>query len=72
VGLAYASNGISNPNIDYLKLGGSNFFCGDGNINYQREGIMEMYYSLKINKVLWATADFQRINNPAITRIVAP
>ena len=64
LGLAYASNGISNPNIDYLKAGGSNFFCGDGNINYQREGILEMYYSVKINKVLWATADFQRINNP--------
>ena len=64
LGLAYASNGISNPNINFLKAGGSNFFCGDGNINYQREGIIELYYSVKINKVLWATADFQRINNP--------
>ena len=64
LGIAFASNGISNPNINYLKAGGSNFFCGDGNINYQREKIIEMYYSLKINKVLWATADFQRIQNP--------
>lgn len=64
LGLAYASNGISSANIDYLKAGGSNFFCGDGNINYQREAIFELYYSLKINRTLWATADFQRINNP--------
>ena len=64
LGLAFASNGISNANRDYLKAGGSNFFCGDGNINYQRESIVELYYSMKINRVLWATADVQRINNP--------
>ena len=64
IGIAYASNGISNSNIDYMRAGGITAFCGDGNINYQREGIMEVYYSVKINKVLWATADFQRINNP--------
>ena len=39
-------------------------FCGDGKINYQREGIFETYYSMKVNTFLWATADFQRISHP--------
>jgi len=64
LGLAYASNGISNANRNYLKAGGNNFFCGDGNLNYQREGIFEIYYSAKINKTFWATLDYQRIQNP--------
>ncbi len=64
LGIAVASNGISGANIDYLNAGGSNFFCGDGKINYQREGIFETYYSMKVNTFLWATADFQRISHP--------
>ena len=64
LGLAYASNGISNANRNYLKAGGNNFFCGDGNLNYQREGIFEIYYSAKVNKTFWATLDYQRIQNP--------
>ena len=64
LGIAYASNGISGANRDYLAAGGSNFFCGDGNLNYQREGIFEIYYSFKVTKALWLTADYQRIQNP--------
>ncbi len=64
LGLAYASNGISGANREYLSAGGNNFFCGDGKLNYQREGIVEIYYSAKIHKSLWATADYQRIQNP--------
>ena len=40
------------------------FFCGDGKLNYKREGIFEIYYSAKITKTFWLTADYQRINNP--------
>jgi hypothetical protein len=64
LGLAYASNGISGANREYLSAGGNNFFCGDGKLNYQREGIFEIYYNVKIHKSLWATADYQRIQNP--------
>jgi carbohydrate-selective porin OprB len=64
LGIAYASNGISGANRDYLAAGGSNFFCGDGNLNYQREGIFEIYYSFKVTKAFWLTADYQRIQNP--------
>jgi hypothetical protein len=64
LGVAYASNGISGANREYLSAGGSNFFCGDGKLNYQREGIFEIYYSAKVHKSLWATADYQRIQNP--------
>ncbi len=64
LGLAYASNGISGANREYLAAGGNNFFCGDGKLNYQREGIFEIYYSAKVHKSLWATADYQRIQNP--------
>lgn len=64
LGIAYASNGISGANREYLSAGGSNFFCGDGKLSYQREGIFEIYYSLKVHKSLWATVDYQRIQNP--------
>ena len=64
LGIAYASNGISGANRDYLEAGGSNFFCGDGKLNYQREGIFEIYYSFKVTKAFWLTADYQRIQNP--------
>jgi len=64
LGIAYASNGISGANREYLSAGGNNFFCGDGKLNYQREGIFEIYYSAKVHKSLWATADYQRIQNP--------
>lgn len=64
LGLAYASNGISDSNRNYLAGGGNNFFCGDGKLNYKREGIFEIYYSAKITKTFWLTADYQRINNP--------
>jgi carbohydrate-selective porin OprB len=64
LGLAYASNGISGANREYLSAGGNNFFCGDGRLSYQREGIFEIYYNAKVHKSLWATADYQRIQNP--------
>lgn len=71
-GLALASNGISSPNIEYLNAGGQTFFCGDGKINYNREGIIETYYSVQIHKSLWATGDFQRISNPCYNKDRGP
>ena len=65
IGLAFATNGLSRAHVDYLAAGGSTTWAGDGALNYQRESIYEMYYSIKVNKILWATLDYQRINNPA-------
>ena len=64
VGLGFATNGISSSNQEYLKAGGSGFFCGDSNLNYRRENIGEIYYSAKVNSFLWLTVDYQRIANP--------
>ena len=64
LGVAVASNGISQANINFLKSGGSDYFCGDGNLTYKREGIFEIYYSVQVTEFLWATLDYQRVNNP--------
>ena len=72
LGLAVATNGLSSPNIDYLSAGGQTFFCGDGKLNYGREGIFETYYSFKIHRTLWATADYQRIANPCYNKDRGP
>lgn len=64
VGIGFASNGISTTNQAFLSAGGSDFFCGDGRLSYQRENIAEIYYSAQIAPFLWLTADYQRIANP--------
>ncbi|HEY0335896.1 MAG TPA: carbohydrate porin [Burkholderiales bacterium] len=65
VGLAFASNGLSHPHRDYLAAGGLGFFIGDGRLNYRRENIFEAFYSWRVIKGAWVSADFQRIFNPA-------
>jgi len=72
VGIAVASNGISDANINFLKAGGSDYFCGDGDLNYGRENIGEIYYSVKVTDFLWATLDYQRINNPCYNKDRGP
>jgi len=64
IGIGFASNGISSINQAFLAAGGSDFFCGDSQLNYQRENIAEIYYSAQLTSFLWMTADFQRIANP--------
>ena len=64
IGIGFASNGISSSNQSYLSAGGSDFFCGDSQLNYQRENIGEIYYSAQLTPFLWLTADYQRIANP--------
>ena len=64
VGVGLASNGISGTNQAYLSAGGSDFFCGDSSLRYQRENIGEIYYSAQVTSFLWLTADYQRISNP--------
>lgn len=65
VGLAWMRNGLSRERRDYLSQGGISFFIGDGGLSYRPENIVETYYSVQVNKQLWVSADYQRIDHPA-------
>jgi hypothetical protein len=65
VGLGFARNGLSKQRRDYLSAGGSSFFIGDGRLNYRPEMIVEAYYNANLSKGIWASLDWQHINNPA-------
>ncbi len=65
LGLAFAFNGISSSQINYLSQGGYTMFIGDGKIAYQGERIMETYYSVNLFKGAFLSADYQYIRNPA-------
>ena len=65
IGLGYAINGLSSAAINYLQLGGMTMFIGDGALSYKPEQIFEAYYSYKVYKKLYLTADYQYIANPA-------
>ena len=64
IGLAFAINGLSKAHQEYLTAGGQGFFLGDGNLNYQTENIIEVFYNLKLNKLAWLSVDYQHIDNP--------
>lgn len=65
LGLGLAFNSISSAHIDYLNAGGQGFFCGDGQLSSPgKERVFEAFYSMKVHKALWATLDYQRVNNP--------
>lgn len=65
LGICFISNGLSQPHQNYLKNGGSGFILGDGNLNYQRENILECYYIFKPSYLpIWFTADYQYCKNP--------
>jgi hypothetical protein len=58
-------SGISAAEINYLQLGGSTAFIGDGALSYKPEQVFETYYSAKMFKGFYVTADYQYIANPA-------
>jgi high affinity Mn2+ porin len=65
-GMAAVVNGISQDHIDFLNAGGYGFIIGDGKLtHYGNEEIIETYYSARMSKEIWATLDYQFINNPA-------
>lgn len=64
IGLAFAVNALSKPHRDYLAAGGQGFFLGDGRLHYNTENIIEAFYNLNLNKYVWLSLDYQRINNP--------
>ena len=71
-GLAFAANGISASEINYLQLKASTMFIGDGALKYKQEQILETYYSFNVYKGVYLTADYQRIANPAYNAARGP
>jgi high affinity Mn2+ porin len=71
-GLALSVNGLSDPHRRYLENGGLGFILGDGRLHYDAEEIVETYYSAKLTKYFFLTADVQFINHPAYNRDRGP
>ncbi len=66
IGLAFESGGIGNAARRYFALGGLGILIGDGRLDhYDRENVMETYYSAAIHDGVQATLDYQFIANPA-------
>lgn len=65
LGFAVAQNGLGKDHRNYLSLGGSGAFIGDGRISYRPERIAEIYYNISVLKRTSVMLGFQRIANPA-------
>ena len=72
LGAAFASNGISKDHQTYLRLGGKGFLLGDGSLNYERENIVEGYYTAHLWRGVFAGGDIQYIVNPGFNRDRGP
>ena len=74
VGLAATENRISQDRRGFLQAGGMSYFIGDGrgNFSYRPERGLEAFYSVGLGKGLWATGDWQRIQNPAYNSLRGP
>jgi high affinity Mn2+ porin len=72
VGLAGVINGISADHRSFLKAGGYGFIIGDGTLNYGHEEIVEAYYKAKLFENIWATFDYQFVNNPGYNKDRGP
>ena len=72
VGVAVATNGLSDAHREYLQLGGLGFILGDGALTYGRETIVESYYRAQIWRGVSASIGGQRIVNPGYNRDRGP
>ncbi|HEV3214258.1 MAG TPA: carbohydrate porin [Vicinamibacterales bacterium] len=68
IGIAGASNGLSGPHREYLRLGGLGFLLGDGTLRYGRENILETYYTAHLWRGLFASSGLQYIAHPGYNR----
>jgi high affinity Mn2+ porin len=71
-GIAFVTNGISRDHQQYLALGGDGFLLGDGRLNYGREDIAELYYTLHLWRGIYPSFDFQYIDHPGYNRDRGP
>ena len=65
LGIGVARNFLSPTHRHYLAEGGKGPFIGDGRLNYKPENILEMFYSVGIDKKSSVSFDWQHIRNPA-------
>jgi hypothetical protein len=72
VGLAVVSNAIKRDHQNYLKLGGLGFLLGDGKLNYDRENIVEGYYTWHAWRGMFYSLDVQHIGDPGYNRDRGP
>jgi high affinity Mn2+ porin len=64
LGMAVVSNALSGDHREYLALGGTGLVLGDGGLNYRREKVLETYYTFKLWRSVYLSADVQRVWNP--------
>ena len=63
---------ISGDHRLYLALGGKGFLLGDGHLNYGRENIFEMFYTIHVWRGVYGAFDLQHVNNPGYNRDRGP
>ncbi|HUJ46414.1 MAG TPA: carbohydrate porin [Rhizomicrobium sp.] len=72
-GIAGVSNGMSKSAQRYFANGGLGILIGDGQLpHYEREQILEAYYSAALTNHLSLSTDYQFIANPAYNRDRGP
>ena len=72
VGLGAAVNSITPSHQNFLAAGGLGLTTGDGALMYAAEYVAEAYYSLKVAKGVYVTADYQYLGNPAYNAVRGP
>lgn len=71
-GAAFVVNGIVAAHQQYLALGGLGFLLGDGGLTYGHEKIVESFYTAHLWRGLFASYDFQHIDNPGYNQVRGP
>lgn len=73
LGIATVVNGLSESHRRYLGAGGYGFILGDGQINYGREWIAELYYKINLfYSGFWLTPDYQFVFHPGYNKDRGP
>jgi len=74
LGFAAVVNGLSKNAKAYFSGGGMGILIGDGNLNYDSEKIMEIYYAYSLPgfEHLMLSANYQRVINPAYNQDRGP
>jgi high affinity Mn2+ porin len=72
IGVAFASNGLTEEHRRYLELGGQSFLLGDGGLTYGRENVLEGYYNVPLFRGVFAAFDVQRVWNPGYNQNRGP
>lgn len=64
IGMGVVTNGLSRDHRDFIAAGGLGILIGDGRLNYQRENILETFYTYALTEALTLTFDYQLLVNP--------